>query len=148
MTIEIMIWGGSAGILGLILGYLGYLHSKMAYSIFITSLGIITFFSNQIVQLTGGDISGLSGGSSDPSAYMGFGILRKVMSAIDAMGLLPQHVQIAILVFVASFFITRIATWGRKSFGPQKAEETLEERKKRILASYGMKSTDDVRRLR
>ena len=53
---EFVIWGAVATLCGLGLGYLGYLYSKLAYSIFITSLGIVTFFSGYIVDLTGGGL--------------------------------------------------------------------------------------------
>lgn len=40
---ELIIWGAGAVGLGAFLGYLGYLYSKLAYSIFTTSLGIVVF---------------------------------------------------------------------------------------------------------
>lgn len=70
------------------------------------------------------------------------------MSAIDKMNYLPFHVQVAILIFAFTFFLSRIATWATKFFGPKKPEETQAERRARVLKSYGMKSMDDVRSLR
>ena len=145
---EFVIWGAIATLCGLGLGYLGYLYSKLAYSIFITSLGIVTFFSGYIVDLTGGDSAGVSAMQSEAGNVMGAGILKNLMTSIDAMGFLPPHVQVAILVFAVSFFIARIATWAYQSFGPKPAEESTSDRKARILASYGMTSMDDVRQLR
>jgi len=60
--------------------------------------------------------------------------------AIVNMGYLPNHIQIAILIFAA-----RIATWARKSYGPKPPSETTEARRNRILQSYGMKSMEELR---
>ena len=144
----LIIWGAGAGVLGLFLGYLGFLYSKMAYSVFTTCLGILVFCSNYLIQLTGGDMDGLARMQAEGGSIAAFGILRNVMNAVNAMGFFPFHVQVAILVFIVTFFLSRIATWAFKSFGPKKAEETPAERRARVLRSYGMKSMDDVRSMR
>ena len=142
---DLIIWGAGASVLGLFLGYLGYLHSKLAYSIFLTSLTVIVFSANYLVELTGGDTLGLADMHSESGQILGFGILRNIMNAINAMGFLPFHVQVSILVFAVAFFIARIVTWARKTHGPDAPEETSDERRQRILKSYGMKSMDELR---
>jgi len=146
--VAFIIWGVLAILLGMGLGYLGYLYSKLAYSIFTTALGVVVFGSGYLVDLTGGDSSAVSAIQSESGQIMGIGILKSLMSAIDTMGYLPLHVQVAILIFAVTFFATRIATWAYQSFGPKPAEETAQARKARVLASYGMSSMDDVRKLR
>jgi len=69
-------------------------------------------------------------------------------TAIENMGYLPAHIRVAIITFAITFFISRIATWAFKSYGPKPAEETAEQRKKRVLREYGMNSMDDIRSLR
>lgn len=145
---EFIIWGVGATILGLGLGYLGYLYSKLAYSIFITSIGVITFFSKYLVDLTGGDAAGLAAMHTDSGGMIAAGILKNIMSSIGAMGYLPTHVQVAIIICAVAFFGARIATWAHESFGSKPAEETAAARKARVLASYGMTSMDDVRKIR
>lgn len=145
---EFVIWGAFATAFGLGLGYLGYLHSKLAYSIFITLLGVVTYFSSYVVDLVGGDSMAVSAMHAEAGQIQGIGILKNFMISIEAMGYLPQHVQMAILIFAVSFFLARIATWAYRSYGPKPAEESAAERKARVLASYGMSSMDDVRRLR
>ena len=147
-TIELIIWAVSAGALGLGLGYVGYFHSKIAYGIFTTCLSLFTFGSSYLVNLTGGDVAGMTAMQSETGNVLAMGIFKNLMRSVDAMGYLPFHVQVAILVFAVAFFLSRIATWAGVSFGPSKAEETAAERKKRVLKSYGMKSMDDVRALR
>ena len=145
---EVIIWSGVAGVLGLALGVLGYFHSKLAYSVFITALGAVTFLSHQIVGLTGGDIAGAAAMGTEDGGIVAVGILKNLFAAIETMGLFPKHVQIAILVFALSFFLARILTWARTSFGKPPAEESAANRRARVLRAYGMNSMDDVRSLR
>lgn len=142
-----ILWGGGAIVLGAFLGYLGYLYSKLAYSIFTSSLMALLFFGNYIIQVTGGDVVGAANVSSSGS-FLAVGPLAPIMSGIDKMSYLPFHVQVAILIFAVTFFISRIATWASKSFGPKKPEETQADRRARVLKSYGMRSMDEVRNLR
>ena len=145
--VELIIWGAGAGLLGILLGYIGYFHSKLAYSVFTVCVSAMIFSINTLVELTGGDTAALANAEPNASIFA-LGPLAPIMSAIDKMGYLPFHVQAAILIVVVTFFLSRIATWAYKSYGPKKAEETPAERRARVLKSYGMKSMDDVRSLR
>jgi len=141
--ISLIIWGAGASVLGLLLGYLGYFHSKIAYSIFTTSVMIFVYCSDYILQLTGTEER-----ASETAGSGGFSIVESVIpfrKAIENMGYLPMPVKIAILTFSITFFIARIATWARKTYGPKPAEESAAERKARILKSYGMKNMEELR---
>jgi len=122
---------------------LGYFHSKLAYSIFTTCVLLFVYGSNFILALTGveRDVSEtpVSGSLSIVETIVPF------RRAIVNMGYLPNHIQIAILIFAVTFFIARIATWARKSYGPKPPSETTEARRNRILQSYGMKSMEELR---
>ena len=144
---DFTIWITSATVLGVILGYLGYLYSKLAYSIFTISAFTLLFFANYVIQITGGDLAGAI--NVEPStSILAIGPFGKIISGVNKMNFLPHHVQVAILVFTVTFFITRILTWAFKSFGPKKAEEIQAQRRARVLKTYGMKSMSDVRNLR
>ena len=141
MGIE-MIWIASAVGLGLGLGVLGYFFSKAAYSLFTLSITAFVFGSSFIGGLMGIDTTpsevvvpvGEEGGTSIGSFANVF------YKAIDNMGMLPEHVQKAIIVFIVTFFLARLATWGYLAFHPKKT--VVEDRaafKKRVLAQYGYK---------
>ena len=140
---ELIIWGVGAAVLGLFLGYLGYLYSKLAYSIFTSSILIFVYTSDFIVSLTG-----IEREPSDIASTGLLGVIEGIVpfrKAIINMGYLPMNIQIAILIFAVTFFLSRIGTWARKSFGPKPAEESTEARRQRILKSYGMKSMEELR---
>lgn len=143
---ELIIWGAGASILGLFLGYLGYLYSKIAYSIFTVCITAFIYGSDFILALLGIEKSG-SGVSPSVALSMVESIVP-FRRAIENMGYLPEHIQVAIIVFAVTFFISRIITWGLKTYGKGPAEETMEQRRKRVLKEYGMKSMDDIHRLR
>ena len=50
---ELIIWAAGATVLGLFLGYLGYLHSKIAYSIFTVCITAFVYGSNFMLSLLG-----------------------------------------------------------------------------------------------
>lgn len=141
MGIE-MIWIASAMGLGLGLGVLGYFFSKAAYSLFTLSMSAFVFGSSYLGGLMGIDTTpskvvvpvGEDGGTN-------IGALGNVIyRAIDNMGMLPEYIQMAIVVFIVTFFLARIATWGYLAFHPKKT--VVEDRaafKKRVLAEYGYK---------
>lgn len=141
---EFLIWGAAAGISGLILGVLGYYHSKLAYTAFLASLSGIGFMANMFLSSAGASTQ-MGGGLG--GQVVG-GLLSKLMRPIEAMGYLPMHMQVAIIIFIVAFFVARIGVWSRQKFKKDGPEESLEARRKRVLASYGMKSMDDVRNLR
>ena len=146
MPIEFLIWGAGAAILGLFLGYLGFLYSKLAYSIFTICITAFIYLSNFILSLLG-----IERGASEAAAGGAFGFVESIVpfrAAIENMGYLPAHIRVAIITFAVTFFLSRIATWAYKSYGPKPAEETAEQRKKRVLREYGMTSMDDIRSLR
>jgi len=139
MGIE-LIWMGSSVLLGLILGVIGYYHSKLAYSFFTLTLTGFVFLSSYAKALIGGSPSNATVTvpmGEDGSTNIG-GLGNLLYRAIDNMGMLPPHIQLSILLFVGAFFSARIGTWlytgvGRK---PKKVESNA-DRKKRILKQYG-----------
>ncbi len=139
---EYIIWCVGGGLLGAALGVLGFYYSKLAYSAFVTSLGAIGFVANMFLSVPQTSIG------DDTGSLMIMGVFRKFTQAIEVMGLLPVPVQTGILVLIVSFFAARVATWWYQRAKPKAADETLADRRKRVLASYGMTSMDDVRSLR
>jgi len=140
---EFVIWGLGAAGLGAGLGYLGYFHSKAAYSVFLIVMAVLAFISRYLTDLTGGQI-----GDSTVTQTAMIKAFKNVTSVIDGMGYLPTEAQFAIVVFIVTFFLGRLGTWAFKSFGPKPVPESTIERRKRILASYGMNNMDQVRRIR
>lgn len=135
--IELLTWCGGGAFLGLIIGVLGYKYSALAYSAFVGALSIIGMMAPTLLSLVGGPTIEGTGG----------GLMRKVSVCFEAMNLLPSYVQLSILAFVVTFFIARVLAWYLDKYGKEPAVETAEERKRRVLKAYGMKSVDDVRRL-
>ena len=139
-----MIWILSAIGLGLGLGIIGYYFSKAAYSLFTLSLTLFVFCSSYIRALTGGGTS--NGASMDiPLGEDGTtnipGAGKLIYRAIDNMGMLPEHVQLSIILFICAFFTARIGTWLYTGVGKKpKKVETKADRKKRILEQYGYKN--------
>jgi len=137
-----MIWMASAVVLGLILGIIGYYHSKLAYSAFMLSLSGFVFLSSYAKGLMGGGGGGASMnvpiGSDGSTDIRGAGNL--MFRAIDNMGMLPPHIQLSIIIFIGAFFVARIGTWFYMGVGQKpKKVESKADRKNRILAQYGYK---------
>jgi len=126
-----MIWIIGAIALGLILGVIGYYFSKAAYSLFITTMGLFGAFSFSLVDNVAVESTG---------QLSEFRLLDLLFKAVDNMGYLPQHIQLAIVVFIATFFIARIITWflTKMNVNPKEVESTS-DRKQRILEQYGYK---------
>jgi len=115
-----------SGILGIGLGVLGFRYSKAAAAIFLSALtitGIITFL---YFRATGG----FSGLDTDSGEGFVSSVINKAFLVFDLMGLLPQHIQVALLIFTGTFLAARIVAWYKNINAPEK-EESPEERKKR-----------------
>lgn len=100
-----------------------------------------------MVLIGGAVILGLIGGVlgyyfSKIVNVLSLGAMGLSFRAVDKMGTLPEHIQMAIIISVASFFAARIFTWLFLK-RPQKVE-TKTARKKRILKEYGYKKMPDM----
>ena len=138
-----MIWTLSAIGLGLGLGVLGFYFSKMAYSAFAGSMALFVFLSSYVTQVSPDMVSkdsSLTIPISETGSISEGGSVNLLFRFVDNMGLLPPHIQLALILFVVSFFVARIGTWlyTRLSVKAEKVESNA-DRRQRILAQYGMK---------
>jgi uncharacterized membrane protein HdeD (DUF308 family) len=101
-------WSVFAAIFGVGLGYLASFAPKMAYSIFLIFLGIVTFFSGYIVDLVGGDSMAVSALQMEARQNLDAGFFDHIMTSVSAVTLLPRHVQLAILIFTITFLLSHI----------------------------------------
>ena len=115
--------------LGLGLGYFSYAFQKAFFALMAAAIpifGIIYFKVLLPLAKVAGAAAGLGGG--DP--------ITLIMALI---GQLPQDMQSAIVILPMAAFGGRLMTWIYAKFIEKPAvEETLSDRKQRILAQYGM----------
>lgn len=127
----VIIWGLGALVVGSVLGILGFFYSKAAYTLFTIAMGVIGFLAVNILPAS--------------TAVSGPGLLKQITFAIDAMGYLPDHMQSAIVLFIAAFFLARICVWWYRTFRYKPVEETTDRRRARILKDYGFKTMEELR---
>jgi len=120
-----MVWGIFAALFGVGLGYLASFYSKMAYSIFLTLLGIVTFFSSYIVDVVGGDSMAVSALQMDARQNADAGFFDHLMTSVSAVTLLPRHVQLAILIFAVTFLLCHILILIFKSVQSNRTAQTI-----------------------
>jgi len=138
--LDYIIWITGSGILGIALGVLGFRYSKIASAIFLSVLSVIGIVTFLYFRATGG-IRGLEPEAGENILAV---IMNKAFLVFNLMGLLPLHMQVAILVFTGTFLAARIVAWV-KSINAPEAVESTEDRRKRILKTYGMKSMEELR---
>ena len=132
-----MIWIISAVLLGLILGVLGFYFSKLAISIFVTLTLSITA---TLLLIPGVEVENISGWES---SHNYIDILYFLGGRFTT---LPEHIQLAALLFTISFFVARIITWFlvRMSLMPRIfGTETC--RVERMMEEYSYDSDDILR---
>jgi len=129
-----------AAMMGTIIGALGYLYSKGANGLFLLALCMIGYGSVLQMKATG-EIHELSTGVGEsPLTELG----RKLGWSLEIFERLASHLQIAIFVFIGTFFIARTISWIASSKAPVK-KEGQNKRRKRVLKSFGMKNMTDLR---
>jgi len=120
-----MVWAIFAALFGVGLGYLASFTSKMAYSIFFTLLGIVTFFSSYLVDVVGGDSMAVSALQMEAHQNPDAGFFDHLMTSASAVTLLPRHVQLAFIIFAITFLLSHILIVIFKSHQSKLTVQTL-----------------------
>ena len=130
-----------AGMMGTLIGSLGYLYSRGANGLFLLSLGLIGYGAVAQLKATG-EIHELSTGIGETAVAE---LSRKAGWTFEIYERLESHVQMAILVFIGAFFVARILSWIASAKMPMK-KESQRHRRKRVLKSFGFKNMSDLRK--